>query len=179
MAARAPKHLLRVALVVDAADDKIDEAIAATNPHFLQLHGRESPARLAEIKRRVMPQIIKAISVRQRSDVAQAERYAQAADWLLLDAAAPGEGGQGRAFDWRWLADYAPPCPWLLAGGLTADNVADALRLSRAPMVDVSSGVEDAPGRKSADEIRRFVMAAKGAAKSAAKNAAKGGNHAA
>lgn len=162
LAAGAPAHLLRVALLVDAADDKIDEAIAAINPHFLQLHGRESPAQLRRLKRRVMPQLIKAISVQRPDDLAQADAYAQAADWLLLDAAAPGAGGAGRAFDWRWLSDYAPPCPWLLAGGLTADNVAQAVRVTRAPMVDVASGVEDAPGRKSASKMRRFVAAAKG-----------------
>jgi len=161
LAARAPPHLLRVALLVDAADDKIDEAIAATNPHFLQLHGSESPARLAALKQRVMPRLIKAVSVQRREDLAHAETWAQAADWLLLDAAPAGEGGTGQTFDWRWLADYAPPCPWLLAGGLTADNVAEALRVTRAPMVDVASGVEDAPGRKSAAEIFRFVAAAR------------------
>jgi phosphoribosylanthranilate isomerase len=111
--------------------------------------------------------VIKAIGIADAADVAQIEHYAPAADQLLIDAKAPKgavlPGGNGLAFDWTLVARKYWPCPWLLAGGLTPDNVAEAIRRTGARQVDVSSGVESAPGEKDADLVARFVAAAKGA----------------
>lgn len=165
LGARVGARARKVALVVDADDSALDAIVAALAPDDLQLHGQETPQRAQEIRTRWGRPVIKALGVETRADLARAADYA-ACDMLLFDAKPPKEsarpGGNGAAFDWDILADYSGPRPWLLSGGLTADNVATARARTRAPGVDVSSGVERAPGVKDAALIARFVAAARG-----------------
>jgi phosphoribosylanthranilate isomerase len=153
------------ALLVDAKDETIAAAIAAAQPDFLQLHGRETPARVAEIGSRFSKPIIKAFAVAEASDLAAASAYEPVADMLLFDAKAPANaarpGGHGAAFDWQLLRGRSFSRPWLLGGGLNVENVTRAIEISGASGVDVSSGVETAPGVKSGDMIAAFVAAAK------------------
>ena len=154
----------RVALLVDPDDDALDHAVGAISPHRIQLHGDESPARVAEIKRRTQRPIIKALGVAASRDLETAQAYEGVADWFLFDAKPTDDGlpgGNGEAFDWQLLDAYAGATPWLLAGGLTPDNVTHAVTETHAPMVDVSSGVEAAPGEKDAELMRAFVDAVK------------------
>lgn len=159
----------KVALSVDADDTLLSYAVDALGPDMLQLHGSESPLRVAAIKARFKLPVMKAIAVESKGDLAAIARYAAVADWLLFDARAPREatrpGGLGRVFDWHLLESVAPGVPYMLSGGLDAGNVADALRITRAPGVDVSSGVERVPGEKDPDKIRAFVRAARVAEK--------------
>jgi phosphoribosylanthranilate isomerase len=154
-----------VALSVDADDDWLAAAIAALRPNLLQLHGRESPDRVQSIKARFKLPVMKAIAIEQAADLAEIRRYVGVADRLLFDARAPREatrpGGLGRSFDWRLLERLDPGVPFMLSGGLDAGNVAEALRVTRAQGVDVSSGVERSPGEKDPDKIRAFVVAAR------------------
>ena len=174
------KHLRgraqKVALTVDADDALLDVMVDALRPDLLQLHGKEAPARVAAVKERFGLPAVKAIAVATRDDLAVVAAYAAVADRLLFDARAPREatrpGGLGKAFDWRLLENLDPGLPFLLSGGLDAGNVAEALRLTRAPGVDVSSGVERAPGEKDADKIRAFVRAARRAEKAFAQKVA-------
>lgn len=156
-----------VALFADADDTAIAEAIAAAQPDMIQLHGRETPARAGAIAAQFRRPVIKAIAVADESDILAARRYEEAADYLLFDAKAPESatrpGGHGAAFDWKILSGTSFRRPWLLAGGLTAENVARAIHASGAEMVDTSSGVEDAPGRKNPQKIAAFVRAARDA----------------
>lgn len=156
-----------VALVVDADDETIAAAVAAADPDLIQLHGRESVARTAAIRSRFARPVIKAIQVADESDIAGARVYEEVADYILFDAKAPESasrpGGHGAAFDWKLLSGLSLKRPWLLAGGLTADNVGRAVRASGARLVDTSSGVEDAPGQKNPDKIAAFVRAARNA----------------
>jgi phosphoribosylanthranilate isomerase len=162
---RVKDRALKVALSVDAHDDLLAAIIAALNPDLLQLHGRESPERVLAIKSRFRLPVIKAIAVEDRTDLSAVAIYANVADRLLFDARAPREatrpGGLGKTFDWRLLERLDPGVPFMLSGGLDAGNVAEALRITRAPGVDVSSGVERAPGEKDPDKIRAFVSAAR------------------
>jgi phosphoribosylanthranilate isomerase len=155
-----------VAVLVDPDDTTIDAIMGTVRPDMLQLHGAEAPERVAAIKKRTGLPAFKAIPVTEASDVARAGAYAGVADQILFDAkAGPGDvlpGGNGVAFDWRVLA--SAPQPFALSGGLNADNVAQAIRLTRAALVDVSSGVERAPGEKDADLITQFIRAARAAA---------------
>ncbi|HYN38168.1 MAG TPA: phosphoribosylanthranilate isomerase [Rhodospirillales bacterium] len=164
LAGSVPAGVLRVGLVVDAADDEIARICAAVPLDLLQLHGAESPGRVAEVRARFRLPVIKAIGVAHAGDLAPADAYAAVADWLLFDARPPADatrpGGNAQAIDWRLLAGRSWPVPWLLAGGLHAGNLAEAVRLSGAAAVDVSSGVEDAPGHKSAALIRAFLAEA-------------------
>lgn len=157
----------KVALSVDADDTFLSLIVDALGPDMLQLHGHESPLRIAAIKARFNLPVMKAIPVETRSDLAAVPRYAAVADHLLFDARAPREatrpGGLGNTFDWHLLKDIDSGVPFMLSGGLDAGNVGEALRASRAPGVDVSSGVERAPGEKDADKIRAFVRAARAA----------------
>lgn len=157
-----PVGVAKVSLVVDMSDDEIEKIVTATTTDMIQLHGSESPERVAEVKARFGLPVIKAIGIAGPDDVAQIERYAGAADQLLIDAKAPKgadlPGGNGIAFDWRLVQRKYWPCPWMLAGGLTPENVAEAIRLTGAKQVDVSSGVETAPGVKDAGLIRAFVQ---------------------
>jgi len=152
-----------VALTVDADDALIDAISRAVAPDILQLHGKEAPERAAALSARTGKQIMKAIGVSESADLARAADFTGACDWLLLDAKPPKDatrpGGNGQAFDWAILDGFAPAKPWLLSGGLTPANVAEAVARTGAPGVDVSSGVESAPGVKDAAAIRAFVAA--------------------
>jgi phosphoribosylanthranilate isomerase len=158
----------KVALTVDADDALFEAVIEALRPDLLQLHGREQPERVAALKQRFGLPVMKAIAVETGSDLRAVAAYAAVADRILFDARAPREatrpGGLGRQFDWHLLEGLELAMPYLLSGGLDPDNVADALRLTRAPGVDVSSGVERAPGEKDCDKIRAFVRVARAAA---------------
>jgi phosphoribosylanthranilate isomerase len=154
-----------VSLSVDADDDTLQRIVEALSPDLLQLHGSESPARVKEIGERFARPTMKAIGVATRADLAQAEAYEGVADMLLIDAKAPKgsalPGGNGRPFDWDLTRHFHAPLPWLLSGGLDPDNVALAIAQSQARGVDVSSGVESAPGVKDPARIRAFVAAAR------------------
>jgi phosphoribosylanthranilate isomerase len=164
LAGRAP-HLTKVGLFVDADDALLDSAVAAGRLGALQLQGAETPARVAALRARFGIPVWKAVGVKTAADIRLAERDFAGADLLLLDAKAPEgatlPGGNGLRFDWRILADARPRMPWALAGGLTLETVAEAIRRTGAPMVDVSSGVEDAPGAKNLAKIAAFVEAAR------------------
>jgi phosphoribosylanthranilate isomerase len=158
----------KVALSVDADDGWLEASIAALRPDMLQLHGRETPERVKAVRRRFGLPVMKAIAVESDSDLASVAAYTGIADRLLFDARAPREatrpGGLGQSFDWRILKDLHRGTSFMLSGGLDADNVSDALRITRAGGVDVSSGVERVPGEKDPDRIRVFVRAARAAA---------------
>ncbi|WP_108854662.1 phosphoribosylanthranilate isomerase [Albidovulum aquaemixtae] len=167
LALSVPPGVAKVALTVDATDDELDSITAAMPIDMLQLHGRESPARVAEIRARYGLPVMKAVGVAGPEDLAALDSYGRVADQLLVDAKPPKDavlpGGNGLAFDWRLVERKYWPCPWMLAGGLTPFNVAEAIRLTGARQVDVSSGVETAPGRKDSNLIRAFIAAARGA----------------
>jgi phosphoribosylanthranilate isomerase len=167
LAARLRGRARTVALLVDPSDEAIASAIAAAQPDFLQLHGRETPARIAEIRGRFNKPVIKALPVADASDLPVVASYEPVADMILFDAKAPDgatrPGGHGAAFDWQILRGHSFKRPWILGGGLNAENVARAMDVSGAQAVDVSSGVETAPGVKSAEMIAAFVAAAKSA----------------
>jgi phosphoribosylanthranilate isomerase len=155
----------KVALTVDADEDYIAAVIEALQPDMLQLHGKESPKRLTALKTRFGLPIIKALAVEVRSDFDLVKNYASAGDWILFDAKAPANatrpGGLGKPFDWTLLSGAIPGVPVMLSGGLDAKNIEEALRITRAPAVDVSSGVESSPGEKDPNKIREFVKAAR------------------
>ena len=161
----APMGLAKVALVVNPSDAELD-AITATVPlDMLQLHGRETPERVAEVKARYGLPVMKAVGIADGDDLPKLESYFGVADQILVDAKPPkgGElpGGNGLSFDWRLIAGRRWPCPWMLAGGLTPENVAEAVTMTGAKQVDVSSGVEDAPGQKNAELIQKFVQSSR------------------
>ena len=162
LAARVPPGRAKVALTVDADDAALDAILAAAPIDILQLHGREDAARVAEVRARTGLPVMKAVGVAGEADLAALDRTG--ADMVLVDAKPPAgsdlPGGNGLAFDWRLIADRRWPVPWMLAGGLTAGTVADAVRLTGARQVDVSSGVERAPGEKDPELIRGFLAAA-------------------
>jgi len=163
LAARAPSHVGRVAVLVDPDDALVEALVAAGGISALQLHGRETPQRAAEIASRSGLEIWKAVSVKRAGDIASAAAYTGAAHRILFDAKTPDSaelpGGMGMRFDWGLLADYRGDLPWALSGGLDADNVAAAVRQTGALLVDVSSGVESAPGVKAVDKIAAFCKA--------------------
>lgn len=165
LATRARSRVKTVALVVDPSDAALDPIVADVRPDWLQLHGHETPARVAEIKARYGLPVLKALPIATEADVVAADAWRPVADMLLFDAKPPPDakltGGNGLSFDWRLVAGVARRYPFMLAGGLTPDNVAAALATTGAAAVDVSSGVETAPGIKDAELIRRFVIAAK------------------
>jgi len=154
-----------VALMADAGDEQIAAIMRAVRPEFLQLHGSETPERIAALRTRFDVGILKSIPVAEAADLADVARFEAVSDMLLFDAKAPKgaavPGGHGAAFDWQLLRGRNFSKPWLLAGGLKPGNVARAIASSGAPGVDVSSGVETAPGIKSAELIRAFVEAAR------------------
>ena len=166
LALGAPEGLCKVALTVNADDATLDAIVEAVPLDMLQLHGHETPERVAEVKARYGLPVMKAIGVADEGDLAGLMEMSLAADQLLIDAKpVPGAalpGGNGLAFDWRLLVGRKWLRPWMLAGGLTPENVAQALRLTGARQVDVSSGVEGAPGVKDAARIAAFVQAAQG-----------------
>lgn len=168
LAASVPPGVAKVALTVDADDAALDAILDVVPLDMLQLHGQETPERVREVRARYGLPVMKAVGVAEAADLPALERYGRVADQLLVDAKpAPGAalpGGNGLAFDWRLIAKRRWPCPWVLAGGLTPGNVAAAIRLTGARQVDVSSGVERAPGVKDHALIRAFIEAAQGAA---------------
>lgn len=169
LAARARGRAEVALLTVDLAEDDLASLVAEIAPDWLQFHGSESPASVAAVKARFGRRVMKAVGIRSASDLGAARTYAAVADRLLLDAKAPEgavlPGGRGETFDWRVLAGFDSGRPFMLSGGLDAGNVAEAIDLTHAAGVDVSSGVETAPGRKDPDLIRAFVAAARRAAK--------------
>jgi len=165
LALEVPEGICKVALTVDADDATLDRLLETVPLDMLQLHGHESPERVAAIRSRYGLPVMKAVGVAAEADLAQIDLYSQVADQLLIDAKPPRgaelPGGNGLAFDWRLLAGRKYwQRPWMLAGGLTPENVGEAIRLTGARQVDVSSGVESAPGVKDPDKIRAFVAAA-------------------
>jgi len=167
LAASAPVGLCKVALTVNA-DNVLLDALASDVPlDMLQLHGTESPERVAEIKARYGLPVMKAVGVSDKEDLAALDTYARVADQLLVDAKPPRNaelpGGNGLSFDWRLIAGRRWPVPWMLAGGLTPANVAEAIRMTGARQVDVSSGIESSPGVKDSALMRAFVAEALGA----------------
>jgi phosphoribosylanthranilate isomerase len=163
IALAAPPGLAQVGLFVDPDDDTLERVLAEVPLDLIQLHGLETPARVAEVRARHGLPVIKAIGVAGPADLSQIELHTGVADMLLIDAKPPKgaalPGGNGLAFDWLLIAGRRWPVPWLLAGGLTPDNVAEAVRLTGARQVDVSSGVEAAPGIKDVGRIAAFVAA--------------------
>jgi len=166
LAAAARGKIGTAAVLVDPDDALIDSVVEAVRPDLLQLHGDESPARVAAIKLRAELPVMKAVSVAVADDVAKAGEYAPTADYVLFDSkASPGmalPGGNGVAFDWRALKGVTTP--FALSGGLDADNIGEAIKLTGASFVDVSSGVERVPGEKDEELVRRFIRGAKAAA---------------
>ena len=164
LAAAIPEGICKVALVVDATIEFLDRLVAEVPLDMLQLHGKESAARVIEIKARYGLPVMKAVGIADASDLPALEAYMQVADQILVDAKPPKEavlpGGNGLAFDWRLIAGRRWAVPWMLAGGLTPDNVAQAVQMTGAQQIDVSSGVERAPGEKDAAKIAAFCAAA-------------------
>lgn len=167
IAAGIPDGLIRVALTVDADDETLAAIVDAAQIDMLQLHGHESPERVAEVRARFEMPVMKAIGIATEEDMPRLDAYSEVADQLLVDARAlPGAdrpGGNGVAFDWRIIRARRWRRPWILAGGLTPDNVAEAVRLTGADQVDVSSGVECRPGHKDPARVAAFVKAARDA----------------
>ena len=167
LAMRAGDRIGRVGLFVDAEDALIAESIKAGRLETLQLHGEETPERVAQVKERFQLPVWKAVPVATAKDVSSADRYRDAADLILFDAKTPKDaalpGGMGLSFDWSLLNGWKGRPGWGLAGGLRVDNVAEAIVRTGAPLVDTSSGVESAPGVKDAERIAQFCRAARAA----------------
>ena len=163
IAAGLPAGLGKVAVTVDADDETLGAILGAYDFDLLQLHGKESPARVAGVRKRFGRPVMKAIPVAAAEDLDRVRDYLPVADRLLFDAKPPKDmkgalpGGNALSFDWTLLAGRDWPKPWFLSGGLDAGNLAEALRVTRAPAVDVSSGVEDKPGRKNPEKIAAFL----------------------
>ncbi|MDI1295071.1 MAG: phosphoribosylanthranilate isomerase [bacterium] len=163
LAAAVPAHVDRVAVLVDPDDTLLSELAGLGVLSAFQLHGKETPERAATIRQRFGLPVWKAMAVKTRADIDAADAYSCAADRLLFDAKTPDgaalPGGMGLRFDWTLLRDVHPLLPWGLSGGLSIDNVAEALRITGAPLIDISSGVERAPGIKDMDKIATFCKA--------------------
>jgi phosphoribosylanthranilate isomerase len=168
LAERVGGRALKVALSVDASDALLTQIIESLAPDLLQLHGGESLERVRAVRQRFGLPVMKALPIEEEADLSAVRVYEQQADRLIFDARAPSDasrpGGLGRSFDWHLLRDVETAVPFMLSGGLDAGNVAEALRITRAPGVDVSSGIERAPGDKDPERIRAFVAAARRAA---------------
>ena len=164
-----PDGIATVGVMVEPDDDFLDAILSEMRLDYIQLHGNESPARAEDVRARTGCRIIKAISVSQASDIARADAYGESADLILFDAKATADdtrpGGNARTFDWKLFEAAPPPSTgWLLSGGLDAGNVGEAIRITGARAVDVSSGIESAPGRKDPEKISAFLAAAAAAA---------------
>ncbi|HEX9488653.1 MAG TPA: phosphoribosylanthranilate isomerase [Stellaceae bacterium] len=161
LSALTPSGVTKVGLFVDADDDTVAAALAGAPLDLLQFHGDESPERVAAVKRRFGKPVMKAIAVAAAADLAAAQRYFGVADRLLFDAKPPKDaalpGGNGLIFDWELLGARRWPLPWMLSGGLTADNLGEAVRITHANALDVSSGVEREPGIKDPEKIAAFL----------------------
>jgi len=166
LARAVPAGITRVAVVVDVDDDFLARLLAKAPIDMLQLHGKETPERTAAIKDRFRVAVMKAVAIAGEADLDAAKRYCAVADWLMFDAKPPKDkegampGGNALAFDWQLLRQQRFPLPWMLSGGLDPDNLAAAVTVSRAQFVDVSSGVESAPGIKDTAKIRAFLARA-------------------
>ncbi|MBO9473488.1 phosphoribosylanthranilate isomerase [Shimia sp. R10_1] len=164
LANSAPDSLTKVALTVNADDTFLENLLTAVPLDMLQLHGSESPERVAEVRSRFGLPVVKAIGIADAEDVAKIDTYGAVADQLLVDAKPPKNadlpGGNGLSFDWRLVNRADWPRPWMLAGGLTVDNVAEAIQMTGAQQLDLSSGVESAPGVKDVGMIQAFMKAA-------------------
>ena len=167
LSARVHGRAGKVALTVNATDEALGAIVEALQPDMLQLHGTEPPERVAVVRSRFGLPVMKALPIAERSDLSPIRIYAKVADRLIFDARAPEAatrpGGLGTPFDWTLLKGVDPGVPFMLSGGLDADNVAEALRITNAPGVDVSSGVERSPGVKDPAKIRAFIRAARSA----------------
>ena len=165
LALAAPVGLAKVALTVDADDAILDAIVEAMPLDMLQLHGHETPDRVAAVRARYGLPVMKVLGVRDEGDLAELMDFSTVADQIMIDAKAPKDavlpGGNGVPFDWRLVAGRRWLRPWMLAGGLTPDNVAEAVRLTGVQQVDVSSGVESAPGVKDYAKVAAFVAAAR------------------
>ena len=166
LAVDVPPGIAKVALTVNARDEDLDRIVTAVPLDMLQLHGSETPARVAAIRARHGLPVMKAVGIADAPDLDAIDAYAGVADQLLIDARPPKDaalpGGNGLSFDWRLIANRRWSVPWMLAGGLTPENLAEAIALTGARQVDVSSGVENAPGVKDAGRIAAFLAAARG-----------------
>lgn len=166
LAVDVPPGVAKVALVVDPDDDFLDRLTAQVPLDILQLHGSESVERVAEIKGRTGLPVMKVVGIADAKDLPQLDAYAQVADQLLVDTKPPRgadrPGGNAQSFDWSLIAGRRWPVPWMLAGGLTQANVAQAIAMTGARQIDVSSGVESAPGVKDPELIRAFIDSARG-----------------
>lgn len=164
LAIDVPMGVAKVALTVNADNAFLDHLLETVPLDMLQLHGKETPERVLEVKERYRLPVMKAIGIADEADTAQIDLYGEVADQLLVDAKAPKgaelPGGNGLAFDWKLVKRKFWPKPWMLAGGLTPENVALAVQMTGAKQVDISSGVESAPGVKDPDLIRAFIKAA-------------------
>ncbi len=160
-----PEGLVRVALTVDATDETLEALLAAVPVDMLQLHGQETPERVAEVRQRFARPVMKAVGIAGEADLPALVAYSSVADQILVDARPPRDasipGGNGIAFDWGLIRGRRWKRPWMLAGGLTPANVAEAVRLTGAEQVDVSSGVESRPGYKDAGLVADFVRSAR------------------
>lgn len=154
-----PSHIQVCGLFIDPDDKNLSEVLENVRLDMIQLHGNEDTRRINEIRKLSGKPVIKAMGIKGPEDLALAQDYAAAADWLLLDA--PGGGGTGTGFDWQILNGFQCPKPWMLAGGLTPENVGHAISTQHPDAVDVSSGVESSRGIKDAEKIMAFVQAAK------------------
>jgi|TARA_A100001037_G_C15086483_1_gene606950 phosphoribosylanthranilate isomerase len=165
LATVVPERVEKVGLFVDPENDQIDKTLLVVKLDMLQLHGDETPDRVRDLKARTGKRVMKVIKVSEPEDLVRAEAYVRVADALMFDAKPPRgmkealPGGNAISFDWRILSECTWPLPWMLAGGLTKENVATAVELSGARIVDISSGVEDLPGRKKVDKIAEFLRA--------------------
>lgn len=166
LAANVPAGIIKVGLFVDASDEEIARALAEAPLDMLQLHGDETPRRVKDLRRRFGKPVMKVLRVASAADIAAADEFLPAVDWLLFDAKPPPEmtnalpGGNAISFDWSLIAGRGWPKPWMLSGGLNIANLATAVRTTRATTVDVASGVEDSPGRKSPEKIAAFLKLA-------------------
>ncbi|CAM3077233.1 phosphoribosylanthranilate isomerase [Paracoccus nototheniae] len=165
LSADLPLGVARVGLFVDPSDDLLHDVLSVMPLDIVQLHGHETPDRVTEVKALTGLPVMKAVGISGPDDLSQLTDYGLVADMLLVDAKPPKDaglpGGNGLAFDWRLLVGRRWLRPWMLAGGLTPDNVAEAVRLTGAAVVDVSSGVESGPGVKDSVRIAAFIAAAK------------------
>jgi phosphoribosylanthranilate isomerase len=166
LAAAVPPVIAKVGMLVDDPDERIAEILARVSLDLLQLHGKETPARVDDIRRRFGLPVMKAVKIAEAADLAVADCYIGHADWLLFDAKPPPQmtgalpGGNALSFDWHLLAGRSWPSPWMLSGGLNGGNLAEAVRISGARVVDVSSGVESQPGQKDPEKIAAFLAEA-------------------
>ena len=160
LARAVPTGVRSVGLFVDPDDETLERILTGVQLDMVQLHGNETPGRVAEIKSKYAMPVMKAIRVADESDLENVEGFEAAADWLLFDAKIDGlQGGTGHSFDWNLLKDRTFSKPWMLGGGLNADNVGEALSILAPDAVDVSSGVESAPGIKDPQKIVSFINA--------------------